>query len=579
MRWLNLPIVLLFAGILFWGASITVWRRRDVPGADLFGAVAAVMGTSALLIATSLWMALPGSFVLGVTAIVVLVHPVPWFLFAGEYTGRTELVSAGVTAVIGTVPGLGILATAVVFGVQLFPWLSLPFQDTAGGVTVGIVALLAAVQWLALLYAGGLMLAGTGLLLWTFHRYDHLDAVSGTLLGIFGTVPWLSLLLGFQIGSLGPIALQWTVTLGFIAGGVATSVGLERHRLFHRVPAAENVGPRTVIEELEDAVIVTDTNKRVVKVNPAAERALAVPAADLIDDIVTGLLGESLSSLRETDTIALQSRSGRGLFEPSVSELTDQHDQCLGYAIMLREVTARTTRRQRLDVLNRVLRHNLRNDMTIITGLAQRIQEDATDPELVDSAERIKSVGQGLTDFSEDAREIDELMATAEKTTQEFPLAPLAEDVVDSTLSEHPGVRSHCQVPENLIVTGSSELLELAVMNLVENAVQHNDAESPRVELEASYDPHQTYPLTVSVLDNGPGIPDLEREPIERGTETPLRHGTGLGLWVAWFAVTRLGGTIDFDSREPRGTRVSLRLPQVRRAASGPVRLSGGLDE
>lgn len=573
------PLVLFVAGLLFCGAALTAWRRRGVPGANLFGAVAGVTGVGALVIAASLWLDLPRAVVLGSTALVALVHPIPWFMFSVEYTGRTELVSAGVTVVIATVPGLGVLATVLVFGVQVLPWLTLPSPEAAGGLAVAIVALLATIQWLALLYAGGLMVAGTGVLLWTFHRYSYLDAVSGTLLCVFGAVPWLSLILGFQVGSIEPRALQWTVTVGFLAGGVATSVGLGRSQLFQRVPAAGNVGPRTVMAELEDTVIVTDDDSRVVKVNPAAEQALDVTAANVIGDGVTGLLDEPLSSLQETETIEVQSDTGRGLFEPRVSELTDQHGQRLGSAIVLRDVTARTTRQQRLDVLNRVLRHNLRNDMTVINGHAERLRENVSDPDLADCAETIVTVGRGLTDFAEDAREIDNLMATAETSSREFALAPLAEDVLNSTLADHRRVTAACRVPADLVVVGSSELLELALTNLVENAVEHNDTDTPLVELEASYDPDRTYPLTVSVLDDGPGIPDLEREPIEAGTETSLQHGTGLGLWVARFAVTRLGGTIVFDSRESRGTRVSLHLPRARRDETEAVTSSVGTAE
>jgi signal transduction histidine kinase len=65
------------------------------------------------------------------------------------------------------------------------------------------------------------------------------------------------------------------------------------------------------------------------------------------------------------------------------------------------------------------------------------------------------------------------------------------------------------------------------------------------------------------VRDNGPGIPEDELVPLQEGTETPLKHGSGLGLWLVEWGISRLGGTIQFDANEPRGTVVWLRLPTV----------------
>ncbi len=122
---------------------------------------------------------------------------------------------------------------------------------------------------------------------------------------------------------------------------------------------------------------------------------------------------------------------------------------------------------------------------------------------------------------------------------------------------------SDYDVPPDLVVEGSADLLELALTNLAENAVEHNDSTTPHVEICADHDPDQPYPLTISVIDNGPGIPDNEQRIIEKGSETSLQHGTGLGLWVIRWAVTNAGGELDFESRSPRGTIISLQLPRA----------------
>jgi len=68
--------------------------------------------------------------------------------------------------------------------------------------------------------------------------------------------------------------------------------------------------------------------------------------------------------------------------------------------------------------------------------------------------------------------------------------------------------------------------------------------------------------VEIVITDNGPGIPKHERKAIESGEETPLQHGTGLGLWLVYWAMSLLGGDIHIDDADP-GTRIALRLPQV----------------
>lgn len=69
----------------------------------------------------------------------------------------------------------------------------------------------------------------------------------------------------------------------------------------------------------------------------------------------------------------------------------------------------------------------------------------------------------------------------------------------------------------------------------------------------------------LTVVDNGNGIPPSERTVLEKETEEPLDHGSGLGLWVVAWAVRSLDGEISFDTSSD-GTEVRIRLP----LSSGP---------
>ncbi len=323
MGWLPVTFALGLAGLLFWGATFVAWRRREVPAADLFAVVSGLSGTGALVIAASIGLDFPHEITLLSTIAVGLSLPVPWLLFSLKYTGRGELLSFSATSAAAAPSGIGLVATSIIFGAQLGPWLRLPSQEAASGLVAIGVTLLVTLQWLALLYAGGLMLVGSAVLLATFHRYKHLDSSTGALLGIFGTVPWLSVLFGLQVDGVAPLALSRTAAVGFLAGGVAAVSVLGPYRLFHRVPAAGNVGPATVVEELDDPVVVTDGGGIVVEVNAAVEQTLGTGATDVVGADIEGLLGAPLTELEGTDTVEIRADAGRTLFEPAVSELTN----------------------------------------------------------------------------------------------------------------------------------------------------------------------------------------------------------------------------------------------------------------
>jgi len=67
-------------------------------------------------------------------------------------------------------------------------------------------------------------------------------------------------------------------------------------------------------------------------------------------------------------------------------------------------------------------------------------------------------------------------------------------------------------------------------VNLIENGIEHNTGPNPSVRVAVELDGDR---VQIRIADNGSGIDDYERSILERGTETPLEHGSGLGLWLA----------------------------------------------
>ena len=124
------------------------------------------------------------------------------------------------------------------------------------------------------------------------------------------------------------------------------------------------------------------------------------------------------------------------------------------------------------------------------------------------------------------------------------------------------------KLPEGGLKTDAA-LVRRIVENLLENASKYAPAETA-IELEAKLSAEGS--LVVRVLDEGPGIPEQDRERIfekyYRLERDQLRPGTGLGLAFCKVATDLLEGHIEANAREPVGVEFRLELPMGKGPAS-----------
>ncbi len=206
------------------------------------------------------------------------------------------------------------------------------------------------------------------------------------------------------------------------------------------------------------------------------------------------------------------------------------------------------------DVYSRVLRHNLRNDLNVISGAVDRARRADPD-EIAAFLTTIEETAADLAATSERARQIKRVV-DRDDPLREVSLREAVGPVLDRLRSEHPQATITADVPATLSVTAHMEL-PLAVQCLVENGIHHNHRAEPTVSVTA----HDRGDVTeIRVTDDGPGIPDHERRAIERSAETALEHCSGAGLWLARWVADHSSGRLRFDD-PPAGTTVILELP------------------
>jgi len=305
-------------------------------------------------------------------------------------------------------------------------------------------------------------------------------------------------------------------------------------------------------------VVIVDGDDRVLRINPAAGDLFGVDPGAVVGDPIDEVVGTDDLAVDPGEQIAtFGAAEGRRAFEVTVSPITDHADAPIGHTLVFRDVTEREQRKQQLSALNRVLRHNLRNDMNVVQGYADTLSERTTDPE-AEMAEFIAEQSADLVEVGSKVRDMEKIMERPRSEYRPFDVADLIRDIVDEVRADCPEVRVILDLPPDVRIRSDDLVLGTVVENLVRNAVEHNDGDEVTVEVAVTT---REGWVVVAVTDDGPGIPAQEREAVVEGRETDLRHGSGLGLWVVNWGVTKLGGDLSFEDPEDGGTRVRIRVP------------------
>jgi len=216
--------------------------------------------------------------------------------------------------------------------------------------------------------------------------------------------------------------------------------------------------------------------------------------------------------------------------------------------------------------------HELRSPLArlqVAVGLARQ-QPD----KLVSALERIERESGRLDDLVGQLLTLSRLEAGVVQGLEEYlDVGELLEDIVDDARFEAAAsgrdVRLHGD--GELLLKGRAELLRRAFENVIRNGVRHT---APGTAVEVSVERAATGTgLTVSVCDQGPGVPETELatlfEPFVRSAQGETGGGYGLGLAITRRAVEAHGGTVAASNRAGGGLCVTLQLPLATDLAAG----------
>jgi signal transduction histidine kinase len=222
---------------------------------------------------------------------------------------------------------------------------------------------------------------------------------------------------------------------------------------------------------------------------------------------------------------------------------------------VIEDITPRKHRQRQLRVVDRILRHNIRNDVSVISGYATYLAE-AVDVGELDAIDSIVQRSQKLLRTAEKGHVVVDVLSDGREPTV-FDVVLDIEETAAQLRTAYEDATIETDLPRTARVCALREF-DLALYELVENSIVHHD-DDPHIVIGLVADDGA---VEIRVTDDGPGIPDREYE-ILSGTEDvdPLSHGSGMGLWLVHWIVRLSGGDISFES-SPDGSTVVVTLPK-----------------
>lgn len=329
---------------------------------------------------------------------------------------------------------------------------------------------------------------------------------------------------------------------------------------------SERTPYRRLVQEAEDMLYMLDPEGQYVLVNDSFVETTGYDREELLGATPAKLLSETdyqkgqrrverliAADERRTDTYTVDlitADERRVPCEIRFTLLPPKDGRYAGMVGVCRDVHERRRRQQKLQVMTRVLRHNLRNKLGVVMGEAELLRtraDDGSPPDLAtieEATETIERTADDLVRLSEKVRTIQSGIRSRGEGPARIDLATVARKTVAQLGTRFPEARIRYDGPTS-VWAAATDSFGVALSELVENGVEHYEgAGQPVVEVTVRQGEER---VDVEVTDRCPRIPDAEKRVIRSERETALDHSAGVGLWLVYWVIRAAGADISFE--------------------------------
>jgi signal transduction histidine kinase len=453
----------------------------------------------------------------------------PWLYFCSAYTGRSLHRSATVrlVAVLTFLALVAVKLTNPVHGLYFqAEILNTPFRHLA----IHNQPL----HWLAMGLAYALAAVGYFMLLELFRQVGHETRPIAVLVGVTGLPIVLDLL---------ALATPLLIDITYEPLGVAAFAIGVLYVYFDDFQAIQVAG------EHDDPVIVLDDDDQV--------RDFNVEAGDLFPTLETGVALSRIApaitdSLDGEDTVIEIARPGGQRYYQLAANPFSTTGSDLGRAIVLTDITEREQYRnelerqnERLEQFASMISHDLRNPMNVaMSNVELAAHTDGDDEELLETVatalDRMEALVDDLLTLARQGQPIDEMEPVTLST-----IVNQCWDVVETKDATY-------TLAGDLTFHADPERLQQLLENLVRNAIDHGGADVT-LTIGSLPDGDGFY-----VADDGPGIPESDRDSVFEHGFTNAEEGTGFGLSIVKEIVDAHGWGITITESDHNGAQFNV---------------------
>ena len=316
----------------------------------------------------------------------------------------------------------------------------------------------------------------------------------------------------------------------------------------------------THVESLDSALgTLASTAYDLVFLDLGLPESSGIETLERVDPVVRATPIVVLTGLDDSETAMAAIQQGAQDYLPKDDIDTGTLWRSLRYAVE-RERQAQQLRRrtEQLEFFSGILRHDVNNGIEVIKRNAQLIESE-TDGETAERAETVVDWSGNISELTEKVRGmIHGITRGEQRDLAAVDLASVVAEQVETVEGMDDNATIETAVPFGVSVQADAMLAEV-FHNLLTNAVEHNDADVPRVTVDAAVEGDT---VRVDIADNGPGLPDTGAERLF--AHDPGGHqsdGGGFGLYFVRTMVESYGGSVEARQGEPDGTVFTLELP------------------
>ncbi|MBI5584012.1 MAG: PAS domain S-box protein [Deltaproteobacteria bacterium] len=351
-----------------------------------------------------------------------------------------------------------------------------------------------------------------------------------------------------------------------------------------------------ILSNSYDLIITTDTEGRIVTVNPAAERMLGYSRDEMIGVCVENFWQETESRreiIRQVEArgavtnapATLVAKDGRLVeISLSISLLRDAQGRVLGTVGISKDVTEENRLRKQLLEQERLaavgqtvasVTHCMKNVLNGLKGGSYMVEVGLkrNDPKLTregwetvqEGVDRISKISLNMLSYCRDRKPVPVAVSP-------YQLARDAVELVEKSARQQ-GVALTCHGAEDEIARLDPDAVGRALLNLVTNAVEackeknYGPGENPRVDIRVE---RTDGGIRFDVSDNGIGMDREVREQLfKRFFSTKNYKGTGLGLSTTAKIVAEHGGRISVEAEPGKGSTFTIVIPSEPQGTDG----------